>query len=112
MKIKTLKNRIEKLDRAYLWHPFTQMQEWAEEPPLIVTEGRGVFLKDIYGCHKGAGRQDIPLDSPGPDAPACRGAGRHDRKDIAKGAYKGLLFGQRLDRGRDRAENGLSVLAA
>ena len=49
MKIKTLKNRIEKLDRAYLWHPFTQMQEWAEEPPLIVTEGRGVFLKDIYG---------------------------------------------------------------
>ena len=49
MGIKTLKKRIEKLDREHLWHPFTQMKEWAEEPPLIITGGRGVFLKDIYG---------------------------------------------------------------
>ena len=49
MNIKALKRRIENLDREHLWHPFTQMKEWVEEPPLIVTEGRGVFLKDIYG---------------------------------------------------------------
>ncbi|HEW81398.1 MAG TPA: aminotransferase class III-fold pyridoxal phosphate-dependent enzyme, partial [Nitrospirae bacterium] len=49
MNIKALKRRIEKLDREHLWHPFTQMKEWAEEPPLIITRGRGVFLKDIYG---------------------------------------------------------------
>lgn len=49
MNIKTLKRRIETLDRKHLWHPFTQMKEWVEEPPMIITEGRGVFLKDIYG---------------------------------------------------------------
>jgi adenosylmethionine-8-amino-7-oxononanoate aminotransferase len=49
MNIKALTKRIEKLDREHLWHPFTQMKEWAEEPPLIVTGGRGVFLKDIHG---------------------------------------------------------------
>ncbi len=49
MNIKALTKRIEKLDREYLWHPFTQMKEWAEEPPLIVTGGHGVFLKDIHG---------------------------------------------------------------
>ena len=49
MNIKTLKRRIETLDREHLWHPFTQMKEWVEEPPMIITEGRGVFLKDIYG---------------------------------------------------------------
>jgi len=49
MNIKVLKKWIENMDREHLWHPFTQMKEWGEEPPLIVTEGRGVFLKDIYG---------------------------------------------------------------
>ena len=23
-------------DHAYLWHPFTQMQEWEQETPLII----------------------------------------------------------------------------
>lgn len=49
MSIKSTKNRIEKLDREYLWHPFTQMKEWTEEKPLIITEGKGSFLKDILG---------------------------------------------------------------
>jgi adenosylmethionine-8-amino-7-oxononanoate transaminase len=49
MNIKALKRHIEGQDREYLWHPFTQMKEWKEAPPLIITEGRGVFLKDIYG---------------------------------------------------------------
>jgi adenosylmethionine-8-amino-7-oxononanoate aminotransferase len=47
--IQFLKKHIEKLDKQYLWHPFTQMQEWMEQDPLIITEGRGSFLKDITG---------------------------------------------------------------
>ena len=43
------KKRIEELDRKYLCHPFTQMREWAEEAPVIITEGRRAFLKDITG---------------------------------------------------------------
>jgi adenosylmethionine-8-amino-7-oxononanoate aminotransferase len=49
MNIKSIKNRLEKLDKAHLWHPFTQMREWAGEDPLIITEGRGSYLKDING---------------------------------------------------------------
>ncbi len=41
--------RLEELDRRYLWHPFTQMKEWEEGVPLIISEGRGSFLKDVYG---------------------------------------------------------------
>ncbi|MEW6410097.1 MAG: adenosylmethionine--8-amino-7-oxononanoate transaminase [Nitrospirota bacterium] len=41
--------RWEDDDRKYLWHPFTQMKEWLEEPPLIIIEGRGNYLKDAYG---------------------------------------------------------------
>ncbi len=42
-------SRLERLDKQYVWHPFTQMKEWREETPVIVAEGRDCFIKDIYG---------------------------------------------------------------
>jgi adenosylmethionine-8-amino-7-oxononanoate aminotransferase len=36
-------------DREYLWHPFTQMQGFREEAPLIISRGEGVYLYDIQG---------------------------------------------------------------
>jgi len=41
--------RLEELDKKYIWHPFTQMKEWTEDKPIIIAEGRDCFLKDIYG---------------------------------------------------------------
>ncbi|MGH7382054.1 MAG: aminotransferase class III-fold pyridoxal phosphate-dependent enzyme, partial [Candidatus Methylomirabilales bacterium] len=36
-------------DHRYLWHPFTQMQEWFAEEPLIIDRGEGNSLIDIDG---------------------------------------------------------------
>ncbi len=36
-------------DHAYLWHPFTQMQEWLAEEPLIIASGAGAYLVDVSG---------------------------------------------------------------
>jgi adenosylmethionine-8-amino-7-oxononanoate aminotransferase len=41
--------RLEELDKTYIWHPFTQMKDWLEERPIIISEGRDCFIKDIYG---------------------------------------------------------------
>jgi adenosylmethionine-8-amino-7-oxononanoate transaminase len=41
--------RLEEIDRKYIWHPFTQMKEWLDEKPVIISEGRDCFIKDIYG---------------------------------------------------------------
>ncbi len=41
--------RLEEADKRYLWHPFTQMKDWLEERPVIISGGRDCFLKDIYG---------------------------------------------------------------
>ncbi len=49
MNIRNSKKHIEGLDKKFLWHPFTQMREWEAHTPLIITEGRGSFLKDMYG---------------------------------------------------------------
>ncbi|MBF0458457.1 MAG: adenosylmethionine--8-amino-7-oxononanoate transaminase [Nitrospirae bacterium] len=37
------------LDRKYVWHPFTQMKEWAEGDPIVIGEGSGCFIKDVRG---------------------------------------------------------------
>ncbi|GER93509.1 adenosylmethionine--8-amino-7-oxononanoate transaminase [hot springs metagenome] len=41
--------KLEELDKKYIWHPFTQMKDWLEEKPIIITEGRDCFIKDIHG---------------------------------------------------------------
>ncbi len=46
---KGYKRQLELDDRRYLWPPFTQMQEHVKDAPLIIEEGYGCILKDIYG---------------------------------------------------------------
>ncbi len=41
--------RLRSLDREHIWHPFTQMADWAKSDPLIITEASGCFLKDVRG---------------------------------------------------------------
>ncbi|MCK9374522.1 MAG: adenosylmethionine--8-amino-7-oxononanoate transaminase [Syntrophobacterales bacterium] len=36
-------------DREHVWHPFTQMQGFREEDPLIISRGEGVYLYDFQG---------------------------------------------------------------
>src|SRR5512140_2876914 len=36
-------------DRRHLWHPFTQMQDWLAEEPIVIDEADGVFLVDTLG---------------------------------------------------------------
>jgi adenosylmethionine-8-amino-7-oxononanoate aminotransferase len=43
--------QVARWDHAHLWHPFTQMQEWLAEPPLVIVAGAGNYLVD------GAGRR-------------------------------------------------------
>jgi adenosylmethionine---8-amino-7-oxononanoate aminotransferase len=42
--------RLKYLDHTYLWHPFTQMQEWMSEEPCIISQGDGHYLIDVHGC--------------------------------------------------------------
>jgi adenosylmethionine-8-amino-7-oxononanoate aminotransferase len=42
-------SHLEEADKRYIWHPFTQMKDWEKESPVIIGEGRGSFIRDIYG---------------------------------------------------------------
>lgn len=40
---------LEKLDKKYIWHPFTQMRDWEKEPQVIIESGKGSTLTDVHG---------------------------------------------------------------
>ena len=42
-------NDLENNDKNHIWHPFTQMQDYIEEKPLIIEKGDGNYLMDIEG---------------------------------------------------------------
>ena len=42
-------NKIEEKDKEYIWHPFTQMQEWVAQPQLVIEKAEGIQLIDDQG---------------------------------------------------------------
>ncbi len=42
---------LRRLDKAHLWHPFTQMRDWcaSDADPLLITSGAGAILTDFEG---------------------------------------------------------------
>src|SRR3954469_21292561 len=37
------------LDQQFVWHPFTQMREWIQQEPIVITRGEGAVLEDSRG---------------------------------------------------------------
>jgi adenosylmethionine-8-amino-7-oxononanoate aminotransferase len=48
-RMKPSRDQLEQWDRDHVWHPFTPMQAYAAEKPLIVQAARGCFLIDLDG---------------------------------------------------------------
>jgi adenosylmethionine-8-amino-7-oxononanoate aminotransferase len=43
------REQLEQWDRDHVWHPFTPMQAYAAERPLIIARAEGCFLYDLDG---------------------------------------------------------------
>ncbi len=41
--------RLQRADQAHVWHPFTPMGLWLDEPPLVIERGEGFELIDTDG---------------------------------------------------------------
>ncbi len=40
---------LAKLDKKYVWHPFTQMRDWLRQEPIVIVAGKGAVLRDVRG---------------------------------------------------------------
>jgi adenosylmethionine---8-amino-7-oxononanoate aminotransferase len=41
--------QLEQADKRYLWHPFTQQQDWEAESQLVIERAEGSYLIDLEG---------------------------------------------------------------
>lgn len=77
-------------DRRYLWHPFTQMQEWQQEDPLIIERGKGSYLIDTEGNKYLDGTSSIWVNLHGHRHPVLDRALKKQLDKIAHSTFLGL----------------------
>jgi adenosylmethionine-8-amino-7-oxononanoate aminotransferase len=77
-------------DRKYLWHPFTQMQEWEREVPLIIERGKGSYLIDTDGKRYLDGTSSIWVNLHGHRHPMLNRALTQQLDKIAHSTFLGL----------------------
>ncbi len=82
--------RLAEWDHTYLWHPFTQMQEWVTEPPLIIQRGRGPYVVDTEGRRYLDGVSSLWVNVHGHRHPALDRALREQLRQIAHSTLLGL----------------------
>ncbi|MDU2117884.1 MAG: aminotransferase class III-fold pyridoxal phosphate-dependent enzyme, partial [Veillonella sp.] len=58
-------------DHEFVWHPFTQMQDWLAQEPVVIERGEGVYLIDKDQIDKIAHSTLLGLVSP-PSAQLCK----------------------------------------
>lgn len=79
-------------DKQFVWHPFTNMQEWCapEHEPLVLVEGRGAFLRDSCGREYIDGNSSIWTNIHGHNHPHINAAVRRQLGRVAHTSFLGF----------------------
>lgn len=49
MNAEARRKQLLELDQRHVWHPFTQMQVWPDDEPLVIERAEGNYLIDVLG---------------------------------------------------------------
>jgi len=82
--------RLWAADHRHLWHPFTQMQDWLGEEPLIVDRAEGVYLEDTRGNRYLDGVSSLWCNVHGHRVPEIDAAVRAQLDKVAHSTLLGL----------------------
>ena len=77
-------------DHRYLWHPFTQMQDWMAEEPVIIADGQGAVLRDTAGLEYLDGNSSIWTNLHGHRHPTITAAIKAQLDRVAHSSFLGL----------------------
>jgi adenosylmethionine-8-amino-7-oxononanoate aminotransferase len=77
-------------DHTYLWHPFTPMQYWEKEKPLIIERGKDYRLQDIEGRWYIDGVSSLWVTVHGHGHPSLNAALKAQIKKISHSTLLGL----------------------
>jgi len=104
-------SRAARLDKKYLWHPFTQQAEWEKGRPLVVARARGARFWDERGRSFIDGVSSLWVTAHGHRHPALDRAVRRQLSRAAHTTFLGLTHAPAAELGKalvDLAPPGLS----
>jgi adenosylmethionine-8-amino-7-oxononanoate aminotransferase len=78
------------LDHRHVWHPFTQMEDWLQEEPIVIQSGRGAVLRDTKGREYLDANASIWTNLHGHRNPRIDSALRKQLRSIAHSSALGL----------------------
>jgi adenosylmethionine---8-amino-7-oxononanoate aminotransferase len=84
------REELEALDKAHLWHPFTQMKEWNAARSLIIERGEGCYLYDVEGNRYLDGVSSLWVTTHGHQTPEIDAAVRAQLEKVAHSTLLGL----------------------
>jgi adenosylmethionine---8-amino-7-oxononanoate aminotransferase len=81
-----------RLDKAHVWHPFTQMRDWIapDHQPLVLVSGQGAWLEDSLGRRYLDGNSSIWTNVHGHDHPLLNHAIREQLEQVAHTSFLGF----------------------
>jgi adenosylmethionine-8-amino-7-oxononanoate aminotransferase len=80
------------LDKAHVWHPFTQMRDWISpnHQPLVLVAGRGAWLEDSLGRRYLDANSSIWTNIHGHNHPVLNRAIREQLENVAHTSFLGF----------------------
>ena len=86
------KGQLRMANRRHVWHPFTQMKEWLEDPeqPLIIASADGCYLADVDGNRYIDGVSSLWVTTHGHRHPKLDEAIRQQLERVAHSTLLGL----------------------
>ncbi len=82
--------RLTQLDQAHVWHPFTPMRQWRQQPQLIIDRAEGEWLIDTEGNRYLDGVSSLWCNVHGHRVPAIDDAIRAQLDQVAHTTLLGL----------------------
>src|SRR6202162_646616 len=81
-----------RLDKAHVWHPFTQMRDWIapDHQPLVLVSGQGAWLEDSLGRRYLDGNSSIWTNVHGHGHPTLNRAIREQLEKVAHTSFLGF----------------------
>ena len=81
---------LKQWDHQHLWHPFTQMQQWTAEDPVVIVRGEGNELIDLAGRRYLDGVSSLWCNVHGHNRPELNQAIESQLHEIAHSTLLGL----------------------
>ena len=83
-------SQITDLDRRYVWHPFTPMQQWMDEEPVVISRAEGSYLVDSKGTYYLDGVSSLWVNVHGHNRPEINEAVTAQLQRVAHSTMLGL----------------------